>query len=183
MPQEPSSRPQPQYWKKSGPMWMQDFTQYWAGVWHPYRENTTLPNTRTGSKSISQRKVGSGRSLQTPTVKAVTGTAAIKGIFDNYKTAVRPLHGPYRSIQNDYRQTFFPRAIHFELQIHNRAARRINFHYRSVGMLAEIPHCRHRFCLEFQFISITDTDFVLKMNICVIISATTVGLAPNSGGH
>ena len=37
------------------------------------------------------------------------------------------------------RQTFFLRPINFQLQIQNRAARRINFHYRdrSVGIWAE----------------------------------------------
>ena len=45
----------------------------------------------------------------------------------------------YRSIQNYYRQTFILRAINFQLQIQNPAARRMNFHYRnrSVGMSAE----------------------------------------------
>ena len=45
----------------------------------------------------------------------------------------------YRSIEIDYRQTLLLEEIHFPLQIQNRAARRINFHYRdrSVGMSAE----------------------------------------------
>ena len=30
------------------PMEARFFIQCWAGVWHPYRENTSLPNTRTG---------------------------------------------------------------------------------------------------------------------------------------
>ena len=52
------------------------------------------------------------------------------------------------------------------LQIQNRAARRINFHYRnrSVEISAETFHYRYRFSLEFQLISITDTDFGLKTN-------------------
>ena len=37
-----------QYWIKFLAPWRQDFIQCWAGVWHPYRESTTLPNTRTG---------------------------------------------------------------------------------------------------------------------------------------
>ena len=45
----------------------------------------------------------------------------------------------YRSVQIDYRQTLFLGRINFQLQIQNRAARRINFHYRdrSVGISAE----------------------------------------------
>ena len=47
--------------------------------------------------------------------------------------------GGYRSIQIDYTQTLSLRGTSFRLQIQNRAARRINFHYRnrSVGMSAE----------------------------------------------
>ena len=45
----------------------------------------------------------------------------------------------YRSIQIDYRQRPFLGGIHFQLQIQNRAARRINCHCRdrSVGISAE----------------------------------------------
>ena len=44
--------------------------------------------------------------------------------------------GIYRSIQIDYRQTFFLGGINFQLQIQNPAARRINLNYRdrSVGI-------------------------------------------------
>ena len=37
----------------------------------------------------------------------------------------------YRNIQMNYRQTFLLEEINFQLQIQNRAARRINFHYRG----------------------------------------------------
>ena len=42
--------------------------------------------------------------------------------------------------------------INFELQIQNRAARRINCHYRdrSVGISQKISHYGYRFSLEFQ---------------------------------
>ena len=73
----------------------------------------------------------------------------------------------YRSIQIDYRQTFFLAEINFQLQMQNRAARRINFHYRdrSVGISAEKnSHCRYRCSPEFQLISITDTDLELETN-------------------
>ena len=45
----------------------------------------------------------------------------------------------HRSIQIGYRQTLSRRGINFRLQIQNRAARRLNFHYRdrSVGISAE----------------------------------------------
>ena len=44
----------------------------------------------------------------------------------------------YRSIQIDYRQTFFLVVINFQLKIQNRAARRIKIHYRdrSLGISA-----------------------------------------------
>ena len=38
MPQEPSSRPQLQFWIKFLDPWMQDFYPVLAGVWHRYRE-------------------------------------------------------------------------------------------------------------------------------------------------
>ena len=76
--------------------------------------------------------------------------------------------GGYRSIQNYYRQTSILRAINFQLQIQNPAARRVNFHYRnrSVGIAAEnlslqiqilswIPinfHYRHRFQAQNELI-------------------------------
>ena len=52
MPQEPSSRPPTPILDKSpGPIWMQDFYPVLGwGLGHPYRENTTLPNTLTGIK-------------------------------------------------------------------------------------------------------------------------------------
>ena len=70
----------------------------------------------------------------------------------------------YRSIQIDYRQTFFLRAINFKLQIQNRAARRINFHYRdrSVEFEQKISQYRYRLSLESQLISIADTDSGLE---------------------
>ena len=61
------------------------------------------------------------------------------------------------------------------LQIQNRVARRINFHStdRSVGMLAEnLPLQIQILFLEFQEISITDTDLGLKRINSVIILAT-----------
>ena len=60
MSQEPSSRPQrlPQYWIKFLTHGGKIFIQCWAGVWHPYRDNTTLLNTRTGQKPISQFLLG-----------------------------------------------------------------------------------------------------------------------------
>ena len=66
----------------------------------------------------------------------------------------------YHSIQNHYRQTSFLRAVNFQLQIQNLAARRINFHHRDrcVEMLAE------KLSLQIQLLPITDTDFVLKTN-------------------
>ena len=75
-----------------------------------------------------------------------------------------PILHVYRSIQIDHRQTPFLGGINFQLQIQNRAARRINSHYRdrSVGISAQISHYRYRFSLEFQLISITDTEFGLK---------------------
>ena len=39
----------------------------------------------------------------------------------------------YRSIQINYRQTPFLGGINFQLQIQNRAARRINYHYREIS--------------------------------------------------
>ena len=72
----------------------------------------------------------------------------------------------YRSIQIDCRQTLFlgRGGGNFQLQIQNRAARRVNVHYRdrSVAMSAEIRHYRYRFFPEFQLISITDTAVELK---------------------
>ena len=72
----------------------------------------------------------------------------------------------YRSIQNDYRQTSCLRAI--------------NSNYRCRIALPEelisitetdlwefqqkISHYRYRFSPEFQFISVTDTDFGLETN-------------------
>ena len=52
----------------------------------------------------------------------------------------------------------------FQLPMQNRAARRLNFHYRkrSVGMLED--NLRHRFSLEVQLVSITDTDVIPKTN-------------------
>ena len=38
MPQEPFSRPQPQYWIKILDPWMQYFYPVLGWVWHPYRE-------------------------------------------------------------------------------------------------------------------------------------------------
>ena len=48
----------------------------------------------------------------------------------------RPL---YRRVQIDYRQRLFLGGINFQLQVQNRASRRMNFHYRdrSVGISAE----------------------------------------------
>ena len=72
----------------------------------------------------------------------------------------------YRSIQIYYRQRFFLGGMNFRLQIQNRTARRIN----SIAetdlweFQQKISHYRHRFSLEFQLISITDTDFGLKTN-------------------
>ena len=45
----------------------------------------------------------------------------------------------YRSLQIDYRQTLSLGGINYQLQIQNRAARRINFHYsdRPLGISAE----------------------------------------------
>ena len=45
----------------------------------------------------------------------------------------------YRSIQIDFRQTLLLGGIEFQLQIQNRAARRMNFHYRyrSMGISPE----------------------------------------------
>ena len=41
--------PTPTLGKKTpGPMDARFFIQCWAGMWHLYRKNTTLPNTRTG---------------------------------------------------------------------------------------------------------------------------------------
>ena len=37
----------------------------------------------------------------------------------------------YRSIQTDCRYTFILRALNFQLQVQNRAAKRIRFHYRN----------------------------------------------------
>ena len=72
----------------------------------------------------------------------------------------------YRSIQIDYRPRFFLGGVSFRLQIQNRAARRINFHYRkrSLEFQQKISRYRYRFSLEFQLIYITDTDFRLKTN-------------------
>ena len=41
------------------------------------------------------------------------------------------IFGQYRSIEIDYRQTFFLGRINVQLQIQNRVAGRINFHYRD----------------------------------------------------
>ena len=68
----------------------------------------------------------------------------------------------------------------------NHAARRIQFHYRDRSLKTiqqKISYYRYGFSLEFQLISITDTDFGLKKRInSVIISATTVFSAYVSGG-
>ena len=74
----------------------------------------------------------------------------------------------YRRIQIDYRQRCFLGGIKFRVQIQNRAARRINFHYRdrSLGISAEnlslqiqilsgIPishHYRYRFWAQNELI-------------------------------
>ena len=72
----------------------------------------------------------------------------------------------YRSIEIDYTQTFFLGEINYQLQIQNRAARRTNFHCRdrSVDSWQRISHYRYRFSLEFQLITIADTDFRPKTN-------------------
>ena len=86
-----------------------------------------------------------------------------------------PYHGPneltrgYRSIQLDYRQTLFlgGGGDNFQLQIQNCVARRSNFHCRdrSLGHSAENLSLQiQSLSLEFQLISITDTDFELKTN-------------------
>ena len=61
----------------------------------------------------------------------------------------------YCSTQNYYRQTLILRAINFQLQIQNPAARRINFHYRnrSVGISAE------NLSLKIQILSWIPTNF------------------------
>ena len=62
-----------------------------------------------------------------PTVLCWRPSIGVRGRFD------------YRSIQIDYRQRLFLGEIIFQLQIQNRAARRINCHYRdrSVGISTE----------------------------------------------
>ena len=71
----------------------------------------------------------------------------------------------YRSIRIDYRQTFSGELIS-NWQMQNRAARRINsvtetdlWRYQQ-----KISHYRYRSSLEFELISITDTDFGLEMS-------------------
>ena len=84
----------------------------------------------------------------------------------------------YRSIKISYRQTFSLGEIYFQLQIQNRAARRMNFFDykdRSLGMSAE------SLSLQIQILSGNPNYFPLQIQISgakridsVIISATTV---------
>ena len=64
------------------------------------------------------------------------GVKYVMQLNSERKSSVRD---EYRSIQIDHRQTLFLGGINFRLQIQNRAARRMNFHYRdrSVGISAE----------------------------------------------
>ena len=68
--------------------------------------------------------------------------------------------GTYRSIQIDYRQTLCLGRINFRLLIQNRSA--FPWQRPISGNSSRISHYRYRFSLEFQFISITDTDIGLK---------------------
>ena len=58
----------------------------------------------------------------------------------------------------------FSEGNYIQVQLQNRAAMRINFHDRdrSVGMLAENLPLQMVDSLEFQLMSITDTDFGFK---------------------
>ena len=86
----------------------------------------------------------------------------------------------HHSIQIDYRQTSFLRQINVQSHIQDRAARRVDFHYRSrsVGMSAEnlsLQICR--FSLEFQFMFITPLQIQTsgsKRMTSVIILATPI---------
>ena len=94
-------------------------------------------------------------SLATASLLAWDKRQQVKGKIDSElseNAAVKTFVSCYRSIQTDYRQTFFLGESNFQLQIQNRAARRINCNYRN----------RSEECLQKTLIA--DTDSLLNLN-------------------
>ena len=90
-------------------------------------------------------------SWKLPAYNRAFSLTIVFGSFFYFLTIAAFLVTATRSIQIDYRQRLFLGGINFQLQIQNRAATRINCHYRdrSVGISVENLSLQiYRFSLE-----------------------------------
>ena len=116
------------------------------------QNSPSLPQNSVRLSEFSSPKQYSRNSI--PPVSYIPGK-----LVDEYCRGIN-----YRSVQNDYRQTFSLRAIY-----RYRSARPEELISITETDLWEcqqnISHYRYRFSLELQLLSITDTDFGLEMHL------------------
>ena len=130
------------------------------------RKVGTFPDLECTRFTFSQRLIAFGRlsSQQSPACRDKASCGVTSDLCVLQGSLARWAH--YCSIQNDYRKTFFLRAISSKYRYRIVLPEEwVCYRDRSVGMLAENLALQiYRCSLELQFISITDTEFGLEMS-------------------